>query len=153
MANIPDIIIFNLVFNSTKKIEDDDSILPISDIFDRYYESLIVVQCRKCAALTCPPPLSLLVSLTLLKETGAFIQCAPKFGESGCMYTQLEVRGSGLPPATHSPFTYFHRCESAAEKSSRNEYMALGSRPDTLTFSTGNMRLYAPTNTRHARAL
>lgn len=41
--------------------------------------------------LTCPPPFSLLVSLTLLKETAAFIQCAPKFGESGWMYTQLGV--------------------------------------------------------------
>jgi len=34
--------------------------------------------------LTCPPPLSLLVSFTLLNEIGSFIQWAPKFGESGC---------------------------------------------------------------------
>ncbi len=34
-------------------------------------------------SFTCPPPLSLLESLTLLKEMGAFIQCAPKLGESG----------------------------------------------------------------------
>lgn len=40
---------------------------------------------RKAAGPTCPPPLTLLVSLTLLKVTAAFIQCAPKFGESGWM--------------------------------------------------------------------
>lgn len=91
--------------------------------------------------LTWPPPLSLFVSLTLLKETGAFIQCAPKFGESGWMYTQLGVWGSGLPPGTHSPFTYFHLWLSADTKSSKKEYMAFGSNPDTFIFSTGNMRL------------
>lgn len=91
--------------------------------------------------LTWPPPLSLFVSFTLLKETGAFIQCAPKFGESGWMYTQLGAWGSGLPPGTHSPFTYFQRWLSAATKSSKNEYIAFGSKPDTFTFSTGNIRL------------
>ena len=95
----------------------------------------------KMSNLTWPPPLSLLVSFTLLKETGAFIQCAPKFGESGWMYTQLGVWGSGLPPGTHSPFTYFHLWLSADTKSSRTEYMAFGSNPETFTFSTGNMRL------------
>lgn len=96
--------------------------------------------------LTWPPPLSLFVSLTLLKETGAFIQCAPKFGESGWMYTQLGVWGSGLPPGTHSPFTYFHLWLSADTKSSKTEYMAFGSSPDTLIFSTGNMRLWDKNN-------
>lgn len=91
--------------------------------------------------LAWPPPLSLLVSLTLQKETGAFIQCAPKFGESGWMHTQLGVWGSGLPPGTHSPLTYFHLWLSPDTKSSNKEYMAFGSSPDTFTFSTGNMRL------------
>lgn len=94
-----------------------------------------------CKYSTCPPPLSLLVSLTLLKDTGAFIQWAPKFGESGWMYTQLWLWGSGFPAGTHSPFTYFQRWPSAGLKSRRKEYMALGSRPDTLTFSTGNILL------------
>lgn len=93
------------------------------------------------ALLTWPPPLSLLVSLTLLNDTAALIQCAPKFGESGWMYTQLGVWGSGLPPGTHSPFTYFHLWLSADMKSSKMEYMAFGSNPDMFTFSTGNMRL------------
>lgn len=96
----------------------------------------------KTLLITCPPPFSLLVSLTLLKETAAFIQCAPKFGESGWMYTQLGVWGSGFPPGTHSPFTYFHLWLSAETKSNKMEYMAFGSKPDTLTLSTGNMRLY-----------
>ncbi|KAG7215622.1 hypothetical protein INR49_021977 [Caranx melampygus] len=50
-------------------------------------------------------------------------------------------RPSALPAATHSPFTNFQRQPSAGTKSSRKEYMELGSRPETLTFSTGNIRL------------
>lgn len=96
---------------------------------------------NKTRLLTCPPPLSLLVSFTLLKDTAVFIQCAPKFGESGWMYTQLGVWGSGCPPGTHSPFTYFHLWLSADTKSSKIEYIAFGSKPETLILSTGNMRL------------
>lgn len=57
------------------------------------------------------------------------------------MYTQLGVGGSGLPPETHSPLTYFHRCPSTDTKSSRNEYIALGSNPVMLILRTGNIRL------------
>lgn len=91
--------------------------------------------------LTCPLPFCLLVSFTFEKTTGCFIQCAPKFGESGWMYTQLGVGGSGFPPDTHSPFTYFQRWPSTETKSSKNEYIALGSRPVTLILRTGNIRL------------
>lgn len=92
-------------------------------------------------SLACPLPFCLLVSLTFENTTGCFIQCAPKFGESGWMYTQLGVGGSGLPPETHSPLTYFHRCPSTDTKSSRNEYIALGSNPVMLILRTGNIRL------------
>lgn len=51
------------------------------------------------------------------------------------------LRLSARPAATHSPFTNFQRQLSAGTKSSRKEYMELGSRPETLTFRTGNMRL------------
>lgn len=32
---------------------------------------------------TCPDPFVLLVSFTLANDIGSFIQCAPKFGDSG----------------------------------------------------------------------
>lgn len=91
--------------------------------------------------LTCPSPFILLVNLTLVKATGFFIQWFPKLGESGWMYTELVVAGSGLPPATHSPFTYFQRWSSTATKSNNMEYIAFDSKPLMFNFNTGNIRL------------
>lgn len=42
---------------------------------------------------------------------------------------------------THSPLTYFQRCESTWENSSSTVYMAVGSSPVAVTLTTGNMRL------------
>lgn len=91
--------------------------------------------------LTCPELFCLFVSLTLENPMLCFIQWAPKLGESGWIYTQLGVGGSGLPPETHSPLTYFQRLPPTQTKSSRKEYIALGSSPVTFTLSTGNIRL------------
>lgn len=72
-----------------------------------------------CNELSCIWPLlgGLLVSLTLLNEMESFIQCDPKLGESGCLYSQRSCTGSGLVPCCHSPFMYFHLWLSICWKS------------------------------------
>lgn len=61
-----------------------------------------------CCTLTWTFPLVLFVSFTLWNETMSLVQCDPKFGDSGCMYSAVVGAHSALPPGTHSPFTYFH---------------------------------------------
>ena len=84
---------------------------------------------------------SLFVNLTFENTIGFFIQWVPKLGESGWTYTWLGGVGSGLPLWDHSPLTYFQRWESTATKSKSIEYIAWGSKPRIVVFSTGNMRL------------
>lgn len=88
---------------------------------------------------TWPPPLSLLVSLTLLKETGAFIQCAPRsWGSRGGCRRSWAPAAPAYSPAC-SPFTW-QRWLSAATVQQEGVH-GVGVRPDAFTFSTGNILL------------
>ena len=79
--------------------------------------------------MICPIPFVLFVNFTLANVTGSRCQWAPKLGLSGCIYTGLGGGGSDLPPANHSPFTYFHRFASICTNSRRTEYIEEGSSP------------------------
>lgn len=65
------------------------------------------------------------------------------------LWPRPSLRLSARPAVTHSPFANFQRQLSAGTKSSRKEYMELGSRPDTLIFSTGNIRLHEQNTFNH----
>lgn len=92
--------------------------------------------------LTCPwASIVLLVSFSLLNETGLAVQWCPGAGESGCSIRRLGDCGSAPPAAAHAPPAHRHRLRPTSDSSSNTQYSSRGSRPERETRRDGNIRL------------
>lgn len=95
------------------------------------------------ALLTCPcASIVLLVSLSLLNDTGLAVQWWPGAGESGCIMRRRGDWGSAPPAAAHWPPAQRQRRRPTSDNSRSTQYSSRGSSPLRDTRSDGNMRLW-----------
>lgn len=83
-----------------------------------------------------------MVCLTLLWETGFLLQSPLNWKELRQMSAHLLYLQIKLVSQHTLPFLLFHLGLPTTTKLSRKEQMAVGSRPDTVTCSTGNSLLF-----------